>query len=96
MRDKLKNKRTDDLFNAILELKSVDECYDFFEDLCTAAEIQDMTQRFEVACMLNENKAYSEITVKTGASTATISRVKRSLHYGSDGYKMILDRIKNK
>jgi len=91
---KLKNEMSDHLFEAILNLKTIDECYNFFEDLCTIKEIQEMSQRFEVAKMLFEGAKYNEITKKTGASPATISRVNRCLNYGADGYKTILERLK--
>lgn len=90
----LKNADTDKLFEAILKLQTVDECYKFFEDLCTVAEIKSMSQRMEVALMLDDKKVYNDIVSKTGASTATISRVNRSLNYGSDGYRLIIDRLK--
>ncbi|MHB8157339.1 MAG: YerC/YecD family TrpR-related protein [Desulfocucumaceae bacterium] len=93
---KLKDNLLDKLFEAILRLESTEECYRFFEDLCTVAEIKSMAQRFEVAKMLEENRTYGDILNRTGASTATISRVKRSLNYGADGYKLILERIKEK
>ena len=93
MRDKLKNEATDTLFKAILQLKDLDECYAFFEDICTINELLSLSQRFEVAGMLNEKKTYLEIADKTGASTATISRVNRSLNYGNDGYEMVFKRI---
>ena len=80
----------DQLFQAILTLKTVDECYTFFEDACTINELLSLSQRFEVATMLRENKTYLDISKKTGASTATISRVNRSLIYGNDGYEMVL------
>lgn len=83
----------DRLFDAILTLKSKEECYSFFEDLCTAGELEAMQQRFEVASMLRDKKTYSEIAEKTGASTATISRVNRSLLYGDDGYELVLSRL---
>lgn len=83
----------DRLFNAILKLSTVDECYNFFDDLCTIKEVQDMAQRLEVAKMLNENISYIKISEKTGASTATISRVNKCLVYGSDGYKLALDKM---
>lgn len=89
-------KTADSLFEAILLLKDKKECYKLFEDLCTIKEIQDMAQRFEVAKMLDENQVYSAITAKTGASTATVSRVNKCLMYGSGGYRMALDRIKGK
>lgn len=83
----------DHLFEAILALKSVEECYSFFEDVCTVNELLSFSQRYEVAKMLREKKTYLEIAEKTGASTATISRVNRSLNYGSDGYDMIFARL---
>lgn len=94
--DKLRNKNTDLLFNSILTLKSLDECYDFFEDICTVKEIQSIAQRVMVAKMLTEGKVYSDIVNETGASTATISRVNRSLNYGNDGYTVAFDRLENK
>ncbi|MEZ0536834.1 YerC/YecD family TrpR-related protein [Caldicellulosiruptoraceae bacterium PP1] len=96
MNSKLKNEMCDHLFEAILNLKTIEECYNFFEDLCTIKEIQEMSQRFEVARMLYENAKYNDITKKTGASPATISRVNRALNYGADGYKVILSRMLNK
>lgn len=93
MNGKIKDESTDRLFEAILMLKDLNECYSFFEDICTIHEIKSLAQRLEVAKMLNDHRTYSEITEKTGASTATISRVNRSLTYGSDGYNMILDRL---
>jgi TrpR-related protein YerC/YecD len=93
---KLKDKSIDRLFEAILLLETVEECYRFFEDLGTVAEIKAFAQRFEVASMLMEKKTYREIHNKTGASEATISRVNRALFYGADGYKLILERLKEK
>lgn len=93
MNSKIRDKNVDFLFRAVLALKTIDECYDFFEDLCTAAEIKAMAQRITVAKMLRENKVYTDIVNRTGASTATISRVNRSLHYGCDGYEKIFERI---
>lgn len=90
---KLKDEATDKLFEAILLLKDVEECYNFFEDVSTISELKALAQRLEVAKMLRESKTYTEISEKTGASTATISRVNRSLNYGADGYKMILGRL---
>lgn len=90
----LKSEPVDHLFEAILTLKSKEECYSFFEDLCTVNELLSLSQRFEVAAMLKEHKTYLEIAEKTGASTATISRVNRSLTYGNDGYEMVFSRIK--
>ncbi|MGG3693361.1 YerC/YecD family TrpR-related protein [Heyndrickxia ginsengihumi] len=92
--DKLRGRALDQLFEAILSLQSIEECYQFFDDLCTVNEIQALTQRLEVARMLRENKTYHVIEKETGASTATISRVKRCLNYGNDSYQMVLDRIK--
>lgn len=84
---------TDRLFDAILTLKDKEECYSFFEDICTIKEIQDLAQRLDVAVKLNDGLPYSEIAKKTGASTATISRVNKCLSYGSGGYKLILGRL---
>ena len=84
----------DNLFRAILSLENIDECRRFFEDLCTVSELQSISQRFEVAVMLENNNIYTDIAAKTGASTATISRVNRCLNYGSDGYKLVLERLK--
>jgi TrpR-related protein YerC/YecD len=94
MNDKLRNSSVDQLFDAILALKDKEECYSFFEDLCTVNELQSLSQRFEVAEMLEEKRTYMEIAQKTGASTATISRVNRSLNYGNDGYALVFDRIR--
>lgn len=96
MNEKWKDEATDRLFRAILLLESMEECYNFFEDIATISEIKALAQRLEVAGMLQEHKVYAEITEKTGASTATISRVSRSLNYGADGYKVILQRLKEK
>lgn len=85
----------DELFDAILSLQSKEECYSFFEDLCTINELLSLSQRYEVASMLRDKKTYLEIAEKTGASTATISRVNRSLNYGNDGYDMIFERYNN-
>ena len=93
MKDKLRSQPLDTLFNAILSLESVDECYDFFEDLCTVTELKAISQRFNVAKLLLEKKVYNDIVEETGASTATISRVNRALSFGNDGYKLALDRI---
>lgn len=93
MNTKLKDENTDFLFKAILQLKSMEECYDFFEDLCTITELKAISQRIVVAHMLSENRVYSDIVKATGASTATISRVNRSLNYGCDGYEKIFKRI---
>ena len=90
-----KNGRTDAvrLYEAILTLKNAEECQMFFEDLCTVNELLSLSQRFEVAAMLRDHKTYLEIAEKTGASTATISRVNRSLNYGNDGYELVFERI---
>ena len=93
MGKKVKTEAIDYLFDAILTLKDREECYTFFEDICTINELLSITQRFEVAKMLREQKTYLEIAEKTGASTATISRVNRSLNYGNDGYDMVFARI---
>ena len=90
---KLEDKATDRLFQAILSLENREECYQFFEDVCTINEILSLSQRFEVAAMLRSRKTYLEIAEKTGASTATISRVNRSLNYGNDGYDMVFERM---
>lgn len=92
MNTKIKDMNVDFLFKAILSLKTVEECYSFFDDLCTVPELKALSQRLEVAKMLSEGKVYSDIVTKTGASTATISRVNRSLNYGSDGYKVVFER----
>ncbi len=92
-----KNIRTpsvDYLFDAILSLNDREECYTFFEDICTVNELLSLSQRFEVAAMLRAHRTYLEIAEKTGASTATISRVNRSLNYGNDGYDMVFSRIR--
>ena len=83
----------DYLFDAILSLKDREECYTFFEDVCTINELLSLSQRFEVAAMLRSHKTYLEIAEKTGASTATISRVNRSLNYGNDGQDMVFERV---
>lgn len=93
MEKKLKDKNTGLFFDAILHLKSVDECYDFFEDLCTVNELKSISQRIVVAKMLREKKVYSDIVDETGASTATVSRVNRSLQYGCGGYDLVFDRM---
>ncbi len=93
MNKKIRTEAVDHLFEAVLLLQSKEDCYRFFEDLCTVNELLSLSQRFEVASMLCRHKTYLEIAEKTGASTATISRVNRSLHYGSDGYEMIFERM---
>ena len=94
MNSKVKDKNVDFLFQSILKLETLEECYNFFEDLCTVPEIKAMSQRLTVAHMLREKCVYSEIVSETGASTATISRVNRSLNYGCDGYDLVFDRLK--
>ena len=94
MNKKIKTEAVDCLFEAVLSLKTKEECYSFFEDLCTVNELLSLSQRFEVAKMLREHKTYLEIAEKTGASTATISRVNRSLNFGNDGYDMTFKRLK--
>ena len=90
---KLKAELADRLCEAALCLKDVDECYRFFEDICTVGELKALAQRLEVARMLDEGHTYDAIVARTGASTATISRVKRCLNYGADGYKLVLERL---
>ena len=90
---RLKSEQTDALFEAILTLDTMDDCYRFFEDICTIKEIQAIAQRLDVAKQLRENKTYNEIEAETGASTATISRINRSLNYGADGYNLIFRKL---
>ena len=96
MNSKIKDESVDFLFQAILSLKTVDECYNFFEDLCTVPEIKAMSQRLLVAHMLSTKKEYSDIEATTEAYTATISRVNRSLNYGCDGYELVFSRLDQK
>ncbi|TVT26968.1 hypothetical protein FO441_10740 [Salinicoccus cyprini] len=91
--DKLRGKELDDLFEGILKLESVEECYHFFDDLCTTNELVSLKQRFQVAKMMKEGYTYSKVQEETGASSATVSRVKRCLDYGSEGYHTIIDRM---
>ena len=93
MNEKLRELNVEFLFSAVLQLRTMEECYDFFEDLCTVPELRALSQRIHVAKMLSEKRVYSDIVAQTGASTATISRVKRSLDYGRDGYKIVFDRM---
>lgn len=93
---KLKDKFIDELFEAILLLETEEECYRFFEDIATVSELKSLAQRLAVAKMLEADKTYTTIAEETGASTATISRVKRCLKYGADGYRLILDKLKKK
>ena len=96
MNKKLRTPEVEQLFTAILSLKDKEECFAYFEDICTINELLSLSQRFEVARMLREHKTYLDIAQKTGASTATISRVNRSLNYGNDGYDMVFERILSK
>ncbi len=93
MNKKIHTEAVDHLFDAMLCLKNREECYQFFEDLCTVKELLSLSQRLEVATMLKEDRTYLEIGERTGASTATISRVNRSLNYGEDGYELVLRRL---
>ncbi len=93
---KLKDELNDQLCEAVLVLENVEECYQFFEDICTISELKALSQRLEVARMLKEGHTYDDIVERTGASTATISRVKRCLNYGADGYNSILERLGKK
>lgn len=93
---KLKDKFIDELFEAILLLETEEECYRFFEDIATVSELKSLAQRLAVAKMLEADMTYTTIAEETGASTATISRVKRCLKYGADGYRLILDKLKKK
>ena len=95
MSKKIRTTEVDHLFDAILCLKDKEECYTFFEDVCTVNELLSISQRYEVAKMLREGKTYLEISHSTGASTATISRVNRSLNYGNDGYDMVFSRLQD-
>lgn len=96
MNKKLHTEAVNQLFAAVLSLETIEECYTFFEDICTINELLSLSQRFEVARMLREKNTYTEISEKTGASTATISRVNRCLVYGNDGYAMVMDRLDQK
>lgn len=89
-----KKEKSDQLYKAILQLKDEQECYDFFQDLCTVSELRSMEQRFEVASLLDDGMIYNDILERTGASSATISRVNRSLIYGSGGYESVLEKMK--
>ncbi len=89
----IKNKSIDELYKAIISIDSIEQCYTFFEDLCTIAEIQAMDQSYEVALMLEKGVTYSRIAKETGASSATISRVNRALNYGAGGYKALIEKV---
>jgi len=94
--EKLHTSQVDELFEAILTLESVEECYDFFEDACTVKEILDIAQRLKTAKMLSDGANYSEINRETGCSTATISRVRRCLEYGNGGYRTVIERARRR
>lgn len=96
MKDKIRDDSLDYLFEAVLSLENVEECYNFFTDLCTVAELKEMSRRILAARMLEENAVYTDIAEKTGLSSATISRVNRCLKYGNDGYSVVLERMKDK
>ena len=96
MNSKIKDRDTDIMFEAMLSLENIEEFYRLFDDLCTVAEIKEMSKRFKAAMMLDKNIPYNEICAKTGLSTATISRVNRCLKYGSDGYRNVIDRLNAK
>ena len=89
-----KKEKSDQLYKAILQLKDEEECYDFFQDLCTISELRSMEQRFEVASLLDDGMIYNEILERTGASSATISRVNKALNYGEEGYKDVLRHMR--
>ena len=90
---KLHTDQIEKLFKAVCSIESIDECFDFFEDLCTVKEIQDMSQRFETAILLREGKSYSEVAAEVGVSSATICRVNKCLNYGSGGYERIIEKL---
>ncbi|MBR3596423.1 MAG: TrpR-like protein, YerC/YecD [Clostridia bacterium] len=92
MQSRIKDENTDFLFECIMNLDSLDECYAFFEDLCTVPEIKAMAQRAKVAKLLYDKTVYNDIVAQTGASTATISRVNRSLAYGAGGYDIVFNK----
>ncbi|KAJ52895.1 TrpR-related protein YerC/YecD [Clostridium tetanomorphum] len=94
-RSKVESEDMDFLCKAILSLETIEECYRFFDDICTINEIQALAQRMQVANMLKKKKTYQDISSSTGASTATISRVNRCLNYGSDGYNIVLRRLED-
>ena len=96
MNRKIQDEYKDFLFDAVLSLQNREECYRFFEDLCTVPELKAISQRLVVADMLRKKMVYNDIVAKTGASTATISRVKRALDYGSDGYELVFTRMEEK
>jgi TrpR-related protein YerC/YecD len=89
----IKKTRNEEMYQAILQMQTVEECMKFFDDLCTVSELQAMEQRYQVAVLLDQGMIYNDILSKTGASSATISRVNRSLQYGADGYQIAFDRL---
>ena len=91
---KFRSEAIDRLFQTILNLENIEECYAYFEDLCTIKEVQDMAQRLDAAVLLDEGVGYQAISEQVGISTATISRVSRCLNYGAGGYRMVIDRMK--
>lgn len=93
MNKTIKKQRNENMYKAILSLRTVDECMKFFDDLCTVSELQAMEQRYQVAVCLNKGMIYNDILAETGASSATISRVNRSLQYGKDGYALVFSRV---
>ena len=93
MNKRIKTERSDEMYKAILTLENIEECRKFFDDLCSVTELQAMEQRFQVAVLLHQGLSYNEILERTGASSATISRVNRSLQYGADGYNVVFERL---
>lgn len=92
--ERMQNPEAERLFEAIASLRTAEECRLFFEDICTIKELQSMIQRFQVACQLDAGRNYNEVYEDTGVSSATICRVNKCLHYGSGGYRIVLDRLK--
>lgn len=90
----LRNESIDRLFKAVMQLEDLDQCYSFFEDICTIKEVQDMAQRLDTAILLDEGMSYQNIAQKVGVSTATIGRVGKCLNYGGGGYRMVIDKLK--
>lgn len=93
MNKHIKKPRNEELYRAILQMETVEECMQFFDDLCTVTELQAMEQRYQVAVLLHQGLIYNDILARTGASSATISRVNRSLQYGADGYAIAFERL---
>ena len=94
MPSKLKDEKLDCLFRGILTLETVEDCYSFFEDLCTVSELQEMSRRMQAARMLRNNCVYTDIAARTGLSTATISRINRCIQYGSGGYRATIEKVR--